>query len=186
MLCLYRDKKYYHRRVARLVAQAFIPNPDDKPEVNHIDHVRDHDHVDNLEWVTSVENKQASLINNPIGKKTRKTITVDIVEKICEQIQEGRRNSDIVKDLKHLGVTLDIVKHIRSGATWTEISCNYNLKGSYLAVSEPTVRWVCRKIVEGFSNKEILEMSTNSKLTKAIIKNIKYKNSWVNISNEYF
>lgn len=48
-------------RVHRLVAQAFIPNKDNRPYVNHIDGNRTHNSVDNLEWVTAQENAQHSV-----------------------------------------------------------------------------------------------------------------------------
>ena len=47
-----------HRRVHRLVAIAFIPNEDNLPEINHINHVRDDNRVENLQWCTTEQNVQ--------------------------------------------------------------------------------------------------------------------------------
>lgn len=66
------DGKHYTKKVHRLVAQALIPNPDNLPQVNHKDENKSNNNVENLEWVSNIDNMRwgtcASRISAAIKK----------------------------------------------------------------------------------------------------------------------
>ena len=64
--------KRVDRYIHRLVAEAFIPNPDNKPCVNHKDCNRTNNDVSNLEWVTHAENNTQSI---KLGHLCRDSVT---------------------------------------------------------------------------------------------------------------
>ncbi len=61
---LYKDGVQKTFLVHRLVAEAFIPNPENKPFIDHINTIRDDDRAENLRWCTCKEN-----CNNPITRQ---------------------------------------------------------------------------------------------------------------------
>lgn len=67
---LFKNKKNKMSRVHRLVAQAFIPNPNKLPEINHIDENKQNNNVDNLEWCTHKYNSTYSLAT-PISQYSK-------------------------------------------------------------------------------------------------------------------
>lgn len=56
-----KNKKKHCKRINRLVAIQFIPNPDNLPEVNHKDGNKANNNVDNLEWCTPKYNSEHSI-----------------------------------------------------------------------------------------------------------------------------
>lgn len=109
---LCKDGKTKRKTVHRLVAEAFIPNPENKPVVDHIDTNPKNNRVDNLRWVTIQENAMNPLtrINNSNSKKghpcyNSKPMSEETKEKI-RQARIGRKASEATKAklrASHLG-----------------------------------------------------------------------------------
>lgn len=69
MIFLSKNKKIKGFRINRLVAEAFLPNPNNKPQVNHKDGNKTNNRIDNLEWCTAKHNTQHAIKN---GLRTNK------------------------------------------------------------------------------------------------------------------
>lgn len=71
---LFRNGVRNRQPVHRLVAQAFIPNPCDKPSINHKDEDKSNNRVDNLEWCTPKENCNHGNRNKKISRRISKPV----------------------------------------------------------------------------------------------------------------
>lgn len=126
------DTKAY--RVHKLVAEAFIPNPNNLSDVDHIDGVRDNNHVSNLRWVTHGENiKHSYTMSNRSATGSMNAnalLSEETVHAICKRFQELGNKHGVVRKVAiefgfKPGAEEERVGNIKRRKLWKHISCLY-------------------------------------------------------------
>lgn len=176
--------------VHRLVAMTYLPNPENKPQVNHINGIKLDNRVENLEWVTAGENqKHAYLLGLktiPAGEFNPRTIVTEAqVIEIYYKLLNGARVCDISKEY---GLAKTSVSSIKSKNNW-----GYLLKDlpdiprikKNEKLSEATVRWICSQLQGGVSPMGILKKSTNNSIKLDNIYDIKRRKNFKHIVCDY-
>jgi hypothetical protein len=110
-------------RAHRLVAQAFIPNPEKKPYINHIDCEKLNNRVENLEWVTAKENtahifKLGRENRNKGEQCANSKLRKEDIHGIRYALLSGVRNFKIAK---LYGVSQSTIGDIAAGRTWSHL-----------------------------------------------------------------
>jgi hypothetical protein len=125
IVSLILDGKYTSKAVHRLVAEAFLDNPNNYSDVNHIDCDRRNNKVENLEWMTHGNNIKYSYDNekrSAVGESNARCKTTEkIVVEICELLQQGLKPSKV----RDMGYYYNLVRSIKQRRLWTSISKDY-------------------------------------------------------------
>lgn len=151
--------KWVTRKVHRLVSEVFIDNPLNKREVNHIDGIKTNNSVENLEWVSSRENKQHAWdmgLYTCVGENhPNAEYSEEDIREICQMLQDGFRQVDIVR-LK--GVKKGLVTDLNTGRRWASISKDYNFDIKKIERKSPeTVLTIASMLEDKMSCKDVSE-----------------------------
>lgn len=101
--------------VHRLIALHFIPNPEEKPYVNHIDGVKSNYNIENLEWVTPKENAAHA---SRIGLLKRKSATERLSFEIAEKIRVQKPYYTVSKLAEMYNVRPITIYNVLNYTTW--------------------------------------------------------------------
>lgn len=119
---LYIKGKAYSRRVHRLVAEAFLPNVENLPAINHKDGITTNNSVENLEWCTNQENINHAIsmgLKNTDGiNNGRSKINEDIVRCIRYLSHKGESNRKLSK---MFGISDTMISYIVHRKNWKHV-----------------------------------------------------------------
>ncbi len=106
---LYNPKREQHYRVHRFIALAFIPNPENKPHINHKDSNKLNNDISNLEWCTHAENMIHHQVSS--GKSKFKPMDIKIIREACKKFS-------LLSISRYYKVHKTTIEHINSGVSW--------------------------------------------------------------------
>lgn len=121
-VCFWKNSKPFFRRRARVVGQVFIPNPENKPTINHINGIKTDDRVDNLEWATYSEQNIHAFKNNLVSQRginnNSSVLTENQIFNIIKLKNEG---FGLTKICKILNVNYYTARHVFYNKTHKEM-----------------------------------------------------------------
>ncbi len=115
VVCLWNNNKRKQVNVHRIVAKNYIPNPENKKCVNHIDGNKFNNSVSNLEWVTYSENHKHAYKNGLRKSLKKERVKKDKYSKLIVDLQYGIFYSSIVEASKLYQINYKTLANMISG-----------------------------------------------------------------------
>lgn len=121
---LSKDGYGVYKKVHRLVSEAFIENPLNKEEVNHIDCDKTNNNVTNLEWVTHSENQvhahREGLYKREGSNNSQSILTEEMVSDIRCKKEKGHKLNNIYEEYKNI-IGIACFKSVWYGYSWKHV-----------------------------------------------------------------
>ena len=196
--------KQVTKKIHRLVAETYIPNENNLPQVNHIDGDKLNNSVRNLEWVSPKSNSIHSMENNLRDPRNRnskiklaekediihtdrdsgkRVYNSDDVHLICKMLQDGYRICDVTRVS---GFHRKDVQDIRNNESeeYLDITQTYDFDHlpKFSKTNVDTVLEICEQLSEGLGINEISRMFS---VDRKVVSNIYNRKNYKKISSNF-
>lgn len=155
-----KNSKMYEARINCLVALAFIPNPNNLPQVNHIDEDKSNNDVNNLEWVTCKENCNHGTHAERVGIGHRKSVVQ--LSMNGKFIKEWR----CIKDAEEYGFTKGGISQVVSGHRKTSGGFIWMYTEKYKNISQEELSKIVEEVKKAPIPKKVVQMDNNGNVVK--------------------
>lgn len=187
IITLNHKGRKYTRKIHRLVAEAFIPNPNDLPQVNHLDGDKSNNSVENLEWADCVSN-----IHHAMNHKLRYSISnLDKISAVCDMLENSDKSFKDIAD--ECGVSKGVVAKVKEKRIWKNAVLDRDFanrkKKIYCGEKNPSsvitskqAHEVCKLMVAGKSPTAIADILN---ISRSIVYSIHSGKTWQCVSQYY-
>lgn len=123
------NRKTKSVRVHRVVAFAFIPNPENKSQINHINGIKDDNRVENLEWCTNIENIAHARKNGLVPKTVLSKYQIDNLRRINSRriidTETGKIYENAASAALDFGINKTTLRHYLLGYIFNKTTLKY-------------------------------------------------------------
>lgn len=185
---LSKNKRMIQIFVHRLVAIAFIPNPENKPCVNHIDGNHRNNCADNLEWCMQKENIKHAFDTKlaPSGTERKYVkLTKEQVECIRKEYVPHSKNFSISQLSKKYDVSNDLIYAIVHNKIYKDVK-NFDIVNNEIVDKYDTTKRFTKELIEKIRNEYIYGSKTSGQRALAHKYNVSQATIWAILNNKTY
>lgn len=175
------------KKIHRLIAQAFIPNPHNLPVINHKNGVKKDNSLENLEWTTQPDNLrhavQTGLMDNSGERGWSNKYTENQIRHACELLEEG------ILSFKEIAEVTEMpdyqIYSLKGRSVWSKVVNEYDIPEANprrSRLNEYEVSEICKRYTDGG---RVFEIAEELGINYDIVHRVVSERAYTSISKKY-